>query len=72
MKNLKKYAAITFVTLMVGLLTISVTNTPHSKSHYSGFERSIQIEEWMTRPFSDSVDESLEVEEWMTRPFITN
>jgi len=72
MKNLKKYVAITLVTLMVGLLTISVTNTPHGKRVYRGYERPVLVEDWMTRPFSDSVDEPLEVEEWMTRPFITN
>ena len=70
MKNLKKYAAITFVTLMVGLLTISVTNTPHN--NYRGFERPVRVEKWMTQPFTDFYEEPLEVEDWMTKPFITN
>ena len=71
MKNLKKYIAITLVTLLVGLLTISVTNTPHSKSHRV-YERPVFVEEWMTKPFSDSVDEPLELVEFMTKPFIAN
>lgn len=70
MKNFRKYLAITIITLVVGALTISVTNT-HSKE-YRGFERPVFVEEWMTMPFSDSVDEPLEVEEWMTRPFNSN
>ena len=70
MKNFRKYLAITFITLVVALLTISVT-TPHDRE-YRGYESPVLVEEWMTMPFSDSVDEPLEVEDWMTRPFNVN
>ena len=32
-------------------------------------EDRIEVEEWTTTPFVDSVEEPLEVEEWMTKPF---
>ena len=70
MKNLKKYAIITFITLIVGFLTISVTHNPNRERHSSGFDRPIRIEKWMTEPFME-LDEPLEVEDWMTKPFNT-
>ena len=71
MKNLKKYAVITVITLILGFLTISVSHTPNRKSHSSGLDRPIRIEKWMTVPFMDSIEEPLEVEDWMTKPFNT-
>ncbi len=35
-------------------------------------EGRIDVEEWMTKPFADSIEEPLEVEEWMTSPFVIN
>ena len=34
-------------------------------------EEVIEVEDWMTRSFQDSVEEPLEIEDWMTKPFIT-
>jgi len=65
MKNIRKYLAITLVTIAIAVLTISVRNAPHDNA----YEQPVLVEEWMTMPFIDSIDEPLEVEEWMTRPF---
>ena len=70
MKNFKKYLVITLTTLLIGLLTISVTN-PNNKE-YRGYERPVRVEKWMTTPFTDVVEEPLKVEEWMTKPFNAN
>jgi len=70
MKNFKKYLAVTLTTLLIAFLTLSVT-TSHGK-RYRGYERPVLVEEWMTTPFTDSVEEPLEVEDWMTRPFNIN
>ena len=67
MKNLRKNFSITLL-LLIGFVTISVTNAPHNK-RYRGIERSIKIERWMTVPFTDFYEEPLEVEDWMTKPF---
>ena len=35
-------------------------------------EETIQVENWMTKPFVDSFEEPLEIEDWMLVPFNIN
>jgi len=71
MKNFRKYIPITFTTLAVAFLMFGMTY-PHGKEYYREYEHPVFVEEWMTKPFTDSIDEPLEVEDWMTRPFNIN
>ena len=70
MKNFRKYLVITITTLLIAFLTISVT-TPIN-IEYRVYERPVLVEDWMTTPFIDSVEEPLKVEDWMTKPFNLN
>jgi len=63
-----------FGILLIGFISISVTTPRDYEMEF--IEESIEIEEWMTRPFqSDSVyffaEEPIELEDWMTQPFDT-
>jgi len=49
------------------LLTTGITTVP--SNHL--YEESIEVENWMTKPFIDTVEEELNVEDWMTKPFNT-
>jgi len=44
----------------------------HSPRKDYSFETPIQVEQWMTKPFTDFVEEPLEIEDWMTKPFTIN
>ena len=41
----------------------------HSPRKDHSFETPIQVEQWMTKPFSDFVEEPIMLEDWMTKPF---
>lgn len=66
MKNLKRYLIITITAIAIMILTLGTVTDFHRP-----YERPIEIQEWMTQPFFDSLDEPLVIEDWMTKPFIT-
>ena len=53
--------------ILGGLLFLGNT-APEIKNHRI-YEPRIEVEEWMTEPFVDSMEEPLEVEDWMCEPF---
>ncbi|HUU88807.1 MAG TPA: hypothetical protein VMX17_13800 [Candidatus Glassbacteria bacterium] len=54
--------------IIVGFLSLSAFN-PYKYNHRYE-EAPIDVEEWMTQPFTNFVEEPLEIEEWMTKPFV--
>ena len=52
-----------FITVSFGTMT--------GNRHHRLIDSPVMIEDWMTKPFNDSVEEPLVVEDWMTKPFIT-
>ena len=55
--------------VLVAFITVSFTAMTGSRHHR--IEKRIEIEQWMTKPFLDTIEEPLMVEDWMTKPFIT-
>ena len=56
--------------IIVGFLSLSAFNPHKTNSHYE--EAPINVEEWMTKPFSNFVEEPIEIEDWMLVPFNIN
>jgi hypothetical protein len=63
----KKYLFITVTLFFILGLFASSTKTVKTTDYV--IEENIEVEEWMTEPFSGFIEEPLELEEWMTKPF---
>lgn len=66
---MKRKILIIAALLIMSFISISVTST---SEHRPVKEDRVVVENWMTTPFSDFVEETIEVEEWMTKPFVIN
>ena len=72
MKKRHLIVAIIFI-FELGFLNVAVTNNIESSVDF--YEEPLEVEDWMTQPFTadDStymVEEDLEVEPWMTEIFV--
>ena len=56
--------------VLAAFLTVSFS-VMRGGRHHRSIDSPVMIEEWMTQPFLDTIEETLVVEDWMTRPFIT-
>jgi hypothetical protein len=66
--KIKRILLITLITAGSMILFVSA----HSVRKHRLYEQPIPVEDWMTQPFTSSIEEPLEVEDWMTKPFTLN
>jgi len=69
---MKKRILIVALISLVGLLFLGTTNTNTHKRSHMVYEEALVVEDWMTKPFVETIEEPLEVEEWMCKPFQIN
>ena len=66
MKKIRLIIAI----VLIAILGMAATFTS-DRNHHRNYEQHIEVEEWMTKPFDNVIEEPLFVETWMTKPFLT-
>lgn len=64
---MKKRILILMLLVFSSVLFLSTVNIKEAS-----YEAELEVEEWMTEPFVESMEDPLVLEDWMTKPFKIN